>query len=222
MTSGHPSSYALDKGGHDVEAHLGSCPTCRARAQAARGIDDRFEADVLPRTLGRVRSRLATPPARSWWRYLIVGSGLAAAVATLVLVVRVPTSDRDAVPYAGLKGEAALPFAVFVKRGADVWALAPGQKLRAGDAVRFVARVAQPRYLELRGRDDSGKERTLFPAGPRAALVHPGEALPGGFVVDAAPGPEILVALIADHAFELGQAPTAGVELVHVELPKEP
>jgi hypothetical protein len=111
---------------------------------------------------------------------------------------------------------------VFVKRGADVWALAPGQKLRAGDAVRFVARVARPRYFELRARDGAGRDRTLFPDAARAVLVQPGEALPGGFVVDAAPGPEILVALVADHAFAVGQAPETGVETIRVELPKEP
>jgi len=217
----HPSSYALDRGGPAVEAHLRECEACGARARAAAAIDRDFETDVLPRTLGRVRARVEQRPRRPWWA-LFVGTGLVAAAAALVLVARPPRPAPDATPYAGLKGEAALPFAVFVKRGSDVWALGPGQKLRAGDALRFVARVSRPRYLELRGRDAAGAEHTLFPEGPRAALVRPGEALPGGFVVDAAPGPERLVARISDRAFTVGQGSEADVEVVQVELPKEP
>ena len=216
----HPSDYALDRGGAEIDAHVAGCAACRERVAAASAAQGRFEADVLPRTLGRVRARLATPARPRWRVPLFAGAAVAAFAATL-LFLRAPGAP-PAVPYDGLKGDAGPPLAVFVKRGADVWALAPGQKLRAGDALRFVARVPRPRYLELRGRDAAGRERTLFPEGARAVLVQPGEALPGGFVVDAAPGPEIVVALVADHAFSLGQASEADVEVVRVELPKEP
>jgi hypothetical protein len=216
--SAHPSSYALERGGADVDAHVAACADCRARVEAAAAATRAFEADVVPRTLGRVRARLEAPR-RSRLGFFFGGLGLAVAAAALVLVARPRPPAYD-----GVKGgpSGAAPFIVFVKRGADVFSLGPDQRLRAGDAVRFVARVARPRYLELRGRDAAGRERTLFPSGPRAALVQPNEALPGGFVVDAAPGPETLVALVSDRAFAVGQPPEAGVEVVRVELPKEP
>ena len=221
MTSSHPSTYALDRGGPAVESHLATCESCRARAAAATDIDRSFDMDVLPRTLGLVRARLGDARRRRW-RPLFVATSLLAAAAAVVLVVRPSNKVDEPQPYTGLKGETPIPVTVFVKRGADVWALAPGQHLRAGDALRFVARVPRARYLELRGQDGAGHERTLFPEGARAVVVQPGEALPGGFVVDAAPGPERLVVRVSDHAFEVGRGDVAGVEVVRVELPKEP
>jgi hypothetical protein len=220
--SGHPSTFALERGGPGVDAHVAGCDACRARVEAAGATDRAFATDVLPRTLGRVRARLVETPRSGWRRAQLVRAGFVA-VAAAALVVIATRPPREAAPaYDGLKGETAAPFAVFVKRGADVWTLGRGQKLRAGDALRFVARVSRPRYLELRGRDGGGHERTLFPEGARAALVQPGEALPGGFVVDAAPGPERLVARIADRPFTVGDAAETDVEIVRVELPKEP
>jgi hypothetical protein len=219
---GHPSSYALDRGGPDVDAHLDGCAACRVRADAARALDERFEGDVVPRTLGRVRSRLADAPRPRSWRTWLLGGSLVAAAAAVALMVAPSRRLSEAEPYRGRKGAAAPPLTIFVKRGSDVWALGPGQKVRAGDALRFVARVERSRYLELRGRDGAGQERTLFPGGDSAALVTPGEALPGGFIVDGAPGSETLTALIADRAFRVGRSPDRDVEVVRIDLPKEP
>jgi hypothetical protein len=146
----------------------------------------------------------------------------ALAVAAVLLVIIRPRSEND---WDGIKG--ATPanrsgLSIFVKRGKDVRVLEPGQSLRAGDAVRFVAKLDRPRYVELRARDGAGRERTLFPEGATAMQLTPGQALPGGFVIDAAPGPERLTILLADHSFAVGQAPAADVEVVRLELPKEP
>jgi len=111
---------------------------------------------------------------------------------------------------------------VFVKRGDKVRVLEPGQPLRAGDAVRFVARLDRPRFVELRARDTAGRERTLFPEGPTAVQLRPGEPLPGGFVVDAAPGPERLTVLLSDRPFTVGRTPSDDTDVIRIELPKEP
>jgi hypothetical protein len=218
----HPSDYALDRGGAEVEAHVAGCEACAARVAESRKLDAHFGTEVLPRTLGRVRSRYLDQRARRRW-WLAGGTLTAAAVAAVLLLAR-PASrvDRE---WNGIKGSppaASLGLSVFVKRGKDVTVLAPGQTIRAGDALRFVARLDRPRFLELRARDAKGQERTLFPEGPTAAEIRPGQALPGGFVVDAAPGPERLTVLLGDHPFPIGQAPAGDVRVVQIDLPKEP
>jgi hypothetical protein len=225
MTTAHPSDYALDRGGGEIDAHVAGCAACRERRALAARLDTEFERDVVPRTLGRVRARLHEPSRRRprWW---LIGCGLGAtAVAALWLVVVRPRPPSEAA-WDGIKGAVTAggqpTLSVFVKRGDKVRVLEPGQPLRAGDALRFVARLDRPRFVELRARDASGRERTLFPEGPTAAQVQPGQALPGGFVVDAAPGPERLTVLLGDRPFTVGRAPPADVDVVRLELPKEP
>jgi hypothetical protein len=225
MTAAHPSDYALDRGGSEIDAHVAGCGACRERRVAAARLDGQFERDVMPRTLGRVRAKLhRAPPWRPrWW---LVGCSLGAtAVAAALLIVARPRPQPDGA-WDGLKG--AVPsgdgaaLSVFVKRGDKVKVLEPGQPLRAGDALRFVARLDRPRFVELRARDAAGNERTLFPQGPTAVQLRPGQALPGGFVVDAAPGPERLTVLLGDRPFPVGRTPSGDVDVVRIELPKEP
>src|SRR5262249_2250525 len=159
---------------------------------------EKFATEVLPRTLGpmlarlngkqeRMRSRSSSLP-RRWWRAFFVTGSLAIGAAAVILISRPrPTQGNG---YSGIKGQASAPIGIIIKRGTEIFPLAPGEKLKPGDGVRFIVRLTRPRYLELRARGPAGgpAEVTLFPAGARAQLVQPGETLPGGFVVDAAPG----------------------------------
>src|SRR5262245_23554034 len=221
----HPSDYALDRGGPEIEGHVAACAACQERRAAAARLDERFARGVLPRTPRRVRPGVheASSPRRRWW--LIGGSfGAVAAAAALILVVRAqhPAEPAwDGVRGAHVQGDPR-PLSVYVKRGDKVRVLELGQPLRAGDAVRFVARLDRPRFVELRARDAEGREHTLFPEGPTAVQLRPGEALPGGFVVDAAPGPERLTVLLGDRPFPVGRAPSGDTDVVRIELPKEP
>jgi hypothetical protein len=221
----HPTDYALDRGGREIDAHVAACATCQARRANAAQLDAQFERDVLPRTLGRVRAKLheASPRRPRWW--LIGFSVGATAVAAALLIIARPRPQPDTA-WDGLKGSVttanATALSVFVKRGDKVRVLEPGQPLRAGDALRFVARLDRPRFVELRARDAEGRERTLFPEGPTAVQLTPGQALPGGFVVDAAPGPERLTVLLNDRPFAVGRAPSNDTDVVRIELPKEP
>lgn len=225
MTSTHPSDYALDRGGRHIDAHLASCEACQERRASAARLDAQFQRDVLPRTLGRVRASLheGTRGRPRWW---LLGCGLGAtAVAAVFLIIALPRPRPDAA-WDGLKGAPSAgdgaALSIVVKRGDKIKVLEPGQPLRAGDALRFVARLDRPRFVELRARDAAGNERTLFPEGPTAVQLRPGQALPGGFVVDAAPGPERLTVLLGDRPFPVGAAPSAAVDVVRIELSKEP
>jgi hypothetical protein len=226
MTATHPSDYALDRGCGEIDAHVAGCAACRERRAVAARLDTQFERDVMPRTLGRVRARLHEPSRRrpGWW---LIGCGLGAtAVAALLLIVVRPRPPSSDPAWDGIKGPVsaghATTLSVFIKRGDRVRVLEPGQPLRAGDALRFVARLDRPRFVELRARDASGRERTLFPEGPTAVQVQPGQVLPGGFVVDAAPGPERLTVLLGDRPFAVGRPASDDVDIVRMELPKEP
>jgi hypothetical protein len=225
MMATHPSDYALDRGGQDIDAHLAVCSACQERRAAAARLDAQFESDVMPRTLGRVRRRLHEASARRpRWRLIGFSLGATAVAAALLLIAR-PRPQPDAA-WDGVKGPVAAgnvtALSVFVKRGDRVRMLEPGQPLRAGDALRFVARWDRPRFVELRARDAAGRERTLFPEGPTAVQLGPGQPLPGGFVVDAAPGPERLTVILSDRPFAIGRAPSDDTDVVRIELPKEP
>jgi hypothetical protein len=226
MTDAHPSDYALDRGGSAVDAHVAGCAACLERRAKGSQLDAHFGQDILPRTLGRLRRRFLGEKVRRrrWWA---LGLSLGAtAVAAAVLLVARPRPHPSEAGWDGIKGAAIVAGApglsVFVKRGNDVKVLEPGQALRPGDALRFVARLDRPRFLELRARDPAGREHTLFPDGPTAAQLRPGQPLPGGFVVDAAPGPERLTVLLSDRPFAVGRSPGGDVEIVRIELPKEP
>ena len=225
MTPTHPSDYALDRGGNEIDAHLAGCAACRDRRASAARLEAQFEHDVLPRTLGRVRARLNEAPPRRPRLWLIGASVGATAIAAALLLIARPRPQPDAA-WDGIKGSApaanATALSVFVKRGDKVRVLEPGQPLRVGDALRFVARLDRPRFVELRARDGEGHERTLFPEGPTAEQLSPGQALPGGFIVDAAPGPERLTVLLSDRPFAVGRAPSNDTDVVRIELPKEP
>ena len=221
----HPSDYALDRGGQEMDAHVAGCAACQERRAAAGRVDAQFQNDVVPRTLGRVRAKLheGSPRRRRSW---LIGFSLGAtAVAAALLLIARPRPQPDAA-WDGIKGSVPTgdraTLSVFVKRGEKVRVLEPGQPLRPGDALRFVARLDRPRFVELRARDAEGRERTLFPEGPTAVQVGPGQALPGGFVVDAAPGPERLTVLLGDRPFPVGRAPSEDTDVVRIELPKEP
>jgi hypothetical protein len=186
------------------------------------GDGDRDRAADAP---GRVRSAVRRP----LW---LMGS-LAAVVGLAFLVAR-PRTDTTpvAVNYTGVKSAKPPGLQIYLHRADEVRILAPGTPVRAGDALRFVARIAEPRYLAVRARDAAGNEQILFPAagadagagggGVDAQRVQPGQALPGALVLDAVPGRQIVVAMFSDRPFRAADPPGDGVEVVTIELVKEP
>lgn len=151
--------------------------------------------------------------------------GILGAMIGLAFLVARPRADHDpaAVAYAerGVARSRAPGLQIFYSRGAEVGVLAPGVPLRGGDALRFVVRCDQPRYLILRGQGGGDRERLLFPADGRAALVHSGETLPATLVLAGAPGDAAVTALFGLHPFGNDDPIGGEVEAVRIALRKE-
>jgi len=169
---------------------------------------------------------------RRSWRPLALIGALGAVVGLAFLVAR-PRTDAPtvALDHTGDRGTHPPGLRIDVRRGEEVRTLAPGTPLRAGDVLRFVPRIPAPRYLVVRARDAAGHERVLFPpaageadagAAASAVLVQPGEPLPGSLVLDAAPGRQFIIALFADRPFRAGDPTTDGIDVVTIDLVKEP
>jgi hypothetical protein len=171
-----------------------------------------------------------TEPRPRWWsRPLGLVAVLAAVVGLAFLVARPRTDMRTvAVDHTGAKGVHPPGLRIDVRHGEEVRTLVPGTPLRAGDTLRFIPRISAPRYLIVRTRDAGGRQRILFPAAADAGdataalTVQPGQALPVTFVLDAAPGREVVTALFADRPFRAGDPPGDGIDVVTVDLVKEP
>lgn len=177
-----------------ARAHVESCERCRADLEAAESAIAHFKSAVLPRTLGKLR------PASSWRRWLPALVVPVLAAAALVLWLRKDPGPTQ--PDIGIKGD--VTFQVFAKRGNEVMQLRDGTKLRAGDAIRFVAGAQSARYLLIGSVDGSGKATLYYPyGGPRSGEIGkvPAE-LPGSIVLDAAPGPERLFAIFSAQPIE--------------------
>lgn len=180
-----------------ADAHLASCERCATALSTLQATHRRFESDVLPRTLPRLRERLEPQPHRRWWMLLAPALAVAASIATFVLVrPSGPTSE----PLYGVKGGAVLR--VHARHGGAVFQAKDGERLSAGDALRFTVVPAGLPYLLVISVDGSGAVSVYHPASgtQSAALPDAGQApveLPGSIVLDAAPGPERIWALFS-------------------------
>lgn len=180
-----------------ADAHLASCERCAAALSTLQATHRRFESDVLPRTLPRLRERLEPQPRRRWRLFLAPVALAATSIATVILVrPSGPASD----PLYGVKGGAVLR--VHARHGGSVFQAKDGERLSAGDALRFTVVPAGLPYLLVVSVDGSGAVSVYHPASgtQSAALPEAGQApveLPGSIVLDAAPGPERIWALFS-------------------------
>ncbi len=197
----HPSSLRLDALALDgvsvaerreLEAHLVSCARCQADSASAASLRKEFDETVYRQALRGVRSRMA--PRRPWWRALVPASAaLVVAVAAVLLVVRQPQSVVE--PAYRVKGGPSLR--VFGRRQEKIFAVSDGDRLHAGDQVRFTVANPAAGYLMIASVDGRGHGSIYFPFdGQASALVSGlGGELPGSVILDDAAGPERLFAL---------------------------
>src|SRR4051812_14306521 len=82
-------------------------------------------------------------------------AGVLAAVVGLAFLVARPRTDTSpvAVNYTGSKVVKPPGLQIYLQREGEMRVLAPGTPVHAGDALHFVARVSEPRYLAVRARD---------------------------------------------------------------------
>jgi hypothetical protein len=193
------------------QAHADGCAACARRRSQRLAFNQRYLETSRDLELAAARlaardgvtalrpdpSRSAVQaPRRAAW----LGAGVLAAAASLALWL---SGGEESEPLSRSKGSARIDF--FVKSGGAVRPGAPGESVRAGDALRFVVPRAESRYLAIVGRDSRGVSSVYFPAGPRgervprsAEPIGSGLALPSSVLLDDAPGSERLYAVFCD------------------------
>jgi hypothetical protein len=210
----HPSSLIIDAlaagslaGAEATEAraHVEGCARCRGDLAAAEAACAHFTRVVLPRTIGALR------PRRRWWLFAPV---LVPALAVLALVLWQRRTVEDPI-LDDIRIKGGMTFQVFANRGGEVIAVRDGTSLRAGDQIRFVVGSGGPAFLLLVSIDGAGTATVYYPyggerSGPISKL--PSE-LPGSIVLDAAPGPERVFALVSSEPLDAAVVKRALLEI---------
>lgn len=195
-----------------LESHLGACGRCSGRRQR------------LTRETAQFLQQFPTPPAtaaaptslgkRRYW--LAAFSTTLAAAAALVLWLRMPQGDFGT----RSKGTAHLGF--FVKHAGQVAPGVAGQRVFAGDQLRFTVTASKPQHLAILGRDGTGATFVYHSASARSTAIDAGRDVPlaSSVELDAVPGTETIWAVFCDEAFDVGplQATLAAEGTLH-ELP---
>ena len=176
-----------------ARAHVETCARCSTDVAAAEAACARFTREVLPRTIGNLR------PRAPWWRRFGPGLLVPALAAAVVLIWMVRRPDTLPIDDDDIRLKGSLTFQVFANRGGEVIPVRDGIRLAAGDRIRFVVGAEGAAYLLVASVDGAGKATVYYPyGGARSGPVgrQPSE-LPGSIVLDAAPGPERVFALVS-------------------------
>jgi hypothetical protein len=202
MSDTHPSVFAIGRFAQEasppheratLEQHLPGCETCRETLAEANRARDRFSQSVLPRTLPHLQLRASRR--LPVWSFPLV---LAAAAAAAFVLVR-----RDTEPGFTFKGAPTLR--VFVHRGDRVLEVAQRDALRTGDQLRFEIDPEGFPFLLVGAIDDSGTATIYVPfEGKESERVTALATYPssGSLVLDDAPGPERVFALLSQSPLE--------------------
>ena len=193
MTTSHVSAFALDAlalGALDrdreaeIHAHLAGCVDCRGARDRAAALREHFTIRVLPRGL----------QARRYHRWLWLAVPALAAALLVVLWPRLKPEPSDL----GIKGTAS--WQVFANRSGHTFAVHDGTELAAGDRIRFIVVPGGARYLLVASVDGRGAVTIYYPyEGSQSAPIDGDRfELTGSIVLDAAPGPERIYALLSD------------------------
>jgi hypothetical protein len=183
-------AHLLDPAASRLEAHLGSCASCRERIARMEREGQEFHRYVFPATVEVVQD--AAGKRTGWPRWLVAlapATALAAAALFLLVAPRHPPED-----YVGVKGGLALT--IFVQAPGGAQALADGAQVPANAALRFQVRPKQPCRLWLVSVDSTGQVSRLYPpAGEGGAELSQPGPLPGGAILDGRGGPERIYAV---------------------------
>jgi hypothetical protein len=176
-----------------AEAHLQSCPRCRADRDEAAQLRQDFSAQVLPRLGVPKRARRRW----SWPRLIPILALPTAAAAALVLYMR-----AQGEPAIQTKGGPML--SVYARHADRVFAVRDGQSLQPADELRFVVAGAGRKYVIIASIDGGGHASIYYPfAGERSVELPAGKIeLPGSVRLDETLGAERLYALFTDEPLE--------------------
>jgi hypothetical protein len=211
--------------------HLVTCARCRRLAAEWEAGLREFADGPLVRTRAPLRDRAeaaqGAAPQRPVNRKVIGWAGVlggAAALAGLISVWRTPASHLGPAADPSAPGEPAEPtvsvkggldFVIAAQRGDRVFH-ADAQPLRAGDRIRFVLDGVDSSYLMVGSVDGAGHASIYVPyEGVQSVLVAsrpPGSAhleIEGSIVLDRAPGPERVFALVSQRPLTVGPVRSA-------------
>jgi hypothetical protein len=172
-----------------AQAHLAACAECRRDQQTAAALRDQFARSVFPRGLPRRRPR--------YWLWLTAPA--VAALCWLVIPLRGPPGPRSApIPALAAKGDAG--WAVYGNRDGQTFVVHDGATLVAGDQIRFAVMPERAPYLLVASIDGQGAATIYYPYDGQSSASITGDRieLEGSIVLDDAPGPERIYALLSD------------------------
>ncbi len=216
----------------DLWAHARGCEHCQAvldgleTAQRDALTLDPFE-EAYPRLAERVaelpardpavNGRPATPARAALRRWLALArdprtwAAVAVATAALALALVIgrdagiaPTPD-DGLP-AAVRAKGLVALDVFALQDGTVTEAEPGAALRPGDRIQFTYTSAGLDHVIVLGADGDGVLSRYYPErGAVSQPVAPGTrmVLEDSIVLDAAPGPEVYVAVFSDEPLEV-------------------
>jgi hypothetical protein len=180
--------------------HTQSCAACAGQLQALAQEQQAFlQARPPERFLRQVERRAEAPRPAAWRRFFPLVTAFVPVLALLVLVL--PRLGED-----GVRDKGGGTFRVAVSRGgATPELLAADAAVRAGDALRFSYEADAAGHLLVLELDGRGQASVFHPfdgkaSAPLAAKQR--DFLPGSVVLDAAPGPETLVAVFSPRPLE--------------------
>jgi len=175
--------------------HTEACATCAGQLQALAQEQQAFlQARPAERFLRQVERREAAPRPAAWRRFFPLVTAAVPVLALIVLVL--PRLGEDEVR---LKGGGTFRVAVS-RAGSAPELLAADAPVREGDALRFSYEADTAGHLLVLELDGRGQASVFHPFGggssaPLAANQR--DFLPGSVVLDAAPGPEWLIAVFS-------------------------
>lgn len=197
------SEFALDDreihggGGPAAEAHIETCPSCRARLDERRACAAEFQATLAAPTWTRIQAEAAAR-GRRWSRaFPLVLLGAAAASLLLLAAPRRRPAASGPTP----KGSA--PVEVICRRGDMTFVVGSGDDVAPGDALRFRPLPIWPeaRFVQVGSVDGTGAYAPFYPPsddGVSVALPPRGAPLDGSIRLDRAPGPERLFVVLSE------------------------
>ena len=203
----HPSQLALERHSVDdlpaseraaLDRHLAACDACRASLDELCAAAAAHRAASPAPFVAAVRARRHAELRRARWiGAAVAGAGALAAAAIAVIVLR-PAGDPATGPGARdvtLKGGGV---AIHRKRGDAVAPIGERDRVRAGDALRFVVTLDRPGRVAAWMIDDVGRIDDLTSG--RVELPAGGAPLPGAVEVEAPCRDSLLVVATGEAA----------------------
>jgi hypothetical protein len=187
-----------------LEGHLEGCPACRDALAEIRGHANDYDA-IADEQLSKLMARIASEPgARSRQRWL-QGVGLAVvAVGVMLLILFWPGGKQRDVEYKG-----AFAFKVVAQKTGEQVIVGEGERLRRGDALRFVIATDEDGFLSVFSVDGAGDLSPFYPESDPASQPDPmridraGEhELPESVILDNWVGREYLVVVFSPESFD--------------------